>query len=151
MEFDFIFLVLGWIAVAVIVYTIYINAFLTVKTTPPSTGTTSGSSKVRFIFFSSTHCPWSQKARPQWESFVKDMTTHPATFGGKAVSLEEIDGDSNAEMLKKHNIDSYPTFKLIDGNKETAMNAMPSEHAFRDFLVKSLGAEEHTKLTTRRK
>ena len=149
MEFDFLFLVLGWVAVAVIVYTIYTNAFLTVKTTPPSTGTTSG--KVRFIFFSSSHCPWSQKARPQWESFVKDMTTHPTTFGGTAVSLEEIDGDSHEDMLKKHNVDSYPTFKLINGSKETAMNSMPSEHAFRDFLVKSLGAEEHTKLPTRTK
>ena len=151
MELEFLFLVLGWVAIAVIAYTVYTNVFLTVKTSSRIASKSTDNSNVRFLFFSSSHCPWSKKARPQWDSFVEDLTTHPTTFGGNKVSLEEIDGDSHPDMLEKHAVDAYPTFKLIHGTKETTMTAMPSVRAFREFLIKSLGAEEHTKLPASKK
>ena len=147
MELEFIFLILGWIAIGVVAYTVYVNTILTLEV-PPSTGSASGTEETskttpRFIFFSSTHCPWSKKARPQWDAFVEDLKTHPTTYGGKKVSLEEYDGDNHADLLKKHNVTGYPTFKLIVDGKETEMSAIPSQDKFREFLVKSLGPEEH--------
>ena len=150
MELEFIFLILGWIAIGVVAYTVYVNTILTLKV-PTSTGSASGSEETsktpRFLFFSSTHCPWSKKARPHWDSFLDDVNKNPTTYGGKKVSLEEIDGDNNPDLLKKHNVTAYPTFKLIVDGKETEMSAMPSQDTFRDFLVKSLGPEEHPQLS----
>jgi len=146
MELEFIFLILGWIAIAVIVYTVYLNMVVKVAF-PSTTAPTLTKTDVEFLFFSSTHCPWSKKAHPQWDAFVEDMKTNPTTYGGKTVTLKEIDGDDNADLLKKHNVTAYPTFKLIVDGKATDMTTIPSQDTFRAFLVKSLGPEEHPKLT----
>ena len=146
MELEFIFIILGWIAIGVIVYTVYLNTLLTMKF--PESASVKTVTSPRFLFFSSTHCPWSKKAKPQWDAFVEDLKKNPTTYGGKTVTLEEIDGDSNEDLLKAHNVTAYPTFKLIVDGKETEMHSIPSQDKFREFLVKSLGPEEHPKLTS---
>ena len=143
MELDYFFLALGWIAIGVIAYTVYLNTLVDVKLPHSETPAVANA---RFLFFSSTHCPWSKKAHPKWEAFVNDQKTSPATFGGRTVLLDEIDGDSHPDMLKAHDVHAYPSFKLVVDGKTTEMKTVPSPDAFRDFLVKSLGAEEHTKL-----
>ena len=71
----------------------------------------------------------------------------PTTSGGKTVALKEIGGNDNPDALKEHNVTGYPTFKLIVDGKATDMTTIPSQDTFRAFLVKSLGPEEHPKLT----
>ena len=140
MELEFVFLILGWIAISIIAYTVYLNTLVTVKlpkpdSPPPTTG-------AKFIFFSSTHCPWSKKAHPQWDAFLDDMTKFPVTFGGNTVTLEEIDGDAQPDIMKSYKANAYPTFLLDANGTRTTMTTQPTKDGFRAFLVKMLGPEK---------
>jgi hypothetical protein len=146
MELEFVFLILGWIAIAVVAYTVYLNTLVNVKLpAPESPPTTTGA---KFIFFSSTHCPWSKKAHPQWDAFLDDMTKFPMTFGGSTVTLEEIDGDAKPEIMKSYKADAYPTFLLDANGTRTTMTTQPTKDGFRAFLVKMLGPEKPVELKT---
>jgi len=143
MELEIVFLILGWIAIAVIAYTVYLNTLVTVKLPPAekpeSPPATTGA---KFIFFSSTHCPWSKKAHPQWDAFLDDITKFPMTYGGTTVTLEEIDGDSQPDVMKSYNANAYPTFLLDANGTRTTMSTQPTKDGFRAFLIKMLGPEK---------
>jgi hypothetical protein len=147
MELEFVFLILGWFAIAVIAYTVYLNTLVTVKLPAPekpeSPPATTGA---KFIFFSSTHCPWSKKAHPQWDAFLDDMTKFPMTFGGNTVTLEEIDGDAKPDVMKSYKANAYPTFLLDANGTHTTMTTQPTKDGFRAFLVKMLGPEKPVEL-----
>jgi len=144
MELEFVFLILGWMAIAVIAYTVYLNTLVTVKLPPPETPATTTGAK--FIFFSSTHCPWSKKAHPQWDAFLDDMTKFPMTFGGNTVTLQEIDGDAQPDVMKSYQANAYPTFLLDANGTRTTMTTQPTKDGFRAFLVKMLGPEKPVEL-----
>jgi hypothetical protein len=146
MELEFVFLILGWAAIAVIAYTVYLNTLVTVKLPAPESPPPTTAAK--FIFFSSTHCPWSKKAHPQWDAFLDDMTKFPVTFGGNTVTLQEIDGDAKPEVMKSYKADAYPTFLLDANGTRTTMTTQPTKDGFRAFLVKMLGPEKPVELKT---
>jgi thiol-disulfide isomerase/thioredoxin len=141
---EIVFVLIGWVAVGLIVYTVYINMELQVLTPNLKIA---GTGQARFLFFYAPWCPWSKKAKPQWDLFEDDMKRFPATFGGEVVKLELIDGDTDPEAVKKYHISAYPTFKLVlpDGT-DYEMSGHPSPDAFRGFLSKYLGKEEPLKL-----
>ena len=141
---EIVFVLIGWIAVGLIMYTVYINMELRVLA--PNLKIT-GTGQTRFLFFYAPWCPWSKKAKPQWDLFEDDMKRFPMTFGGEIVKLELIDGDADPEAVKKYHVSAYPTFKLIlsDGT-DYEMSGHPSPDAFRGFLTKYLGKEEPLKL-----
>ena len=148
MDLEYLFVVLGWIAMAIIVRTVYVNTLLTVKATKIENLESQTREPAKLLFFSSTWCPWSKKARPQWDSLVSDMRAHPVTYGGTPVILEDIDGDSHKEMMEEYGVTGYPTFKLVTDTKTYDMVGTPTVDAFRKFLVKSLGPEEYTQLAS---
>ena len=138
---EIVFVLIGWLAVGLIMYTVYINMELRVI---PSEIIPQGN---RLLFFYAAWCPWSKKAKAQWDLFVEDMTRFPVTFGGNTVALELIDGDANPAEVKKFKVSAYPTFKLVasDGNVYD-MSGYPRPDAFRGFLAEYLGKEEPMKL-----
>jgi thiol-disulfide isomerase/thioredoxin len=142
---EIVFVLIGWIAVGLIVYTVYVNMELRVLVPNIPAGT--GIGPPRFVFFYAPWCPWSKKAKPQWDLFEDDLKRFPVTFGGNTVQLEIIDGDTDPDAVKKHHVSAYPTFKLIlpDGS-DYEMSGHPSPDAFRGFLTKYLGKEEPLKL-----
>jgi thiol-disulfide isomerase/thioredoxin len=147
MELEAVFVALGCVAIAVIAYTVYLNT-TKVKVVPKSVSgsTASATPSTKLIFFFSMWCPWSKKARPQWDAFRDDLAIHPMTYGGITVKLEEYDGDENAELLKTYQVAGYPTFVLTTPNGNTTMKSAPTSDSLRAFLVSSLGAEEPKKL-----
>ena len=138
---EIVFVLIGWLAVGLIMYTVYINMELRVT---PSEIIPEGN---RLLFFYTGWCPWSKKAKAQWDLFVEDTTRFPVMFGGHTVALELIDGDADPAAVKKFKVSAYPTFKLVasDGNVYD-MSGHPSPDAFRGFLSKYLGKEEAMKL-----
>lgn len=153
MELSIVFQILGWIALGIIAYTIYenVNPLLTKRTQavpfPPEM--TEQPQTVRFLYFSAPWCPWSKKARPQWDAFKEDMKLQPVTFGGKTVVLEEIDGDIEVEKRKQYGVSAYPSFKLVTPEGVKEMTTIPTRNGMRDFLLRNLGPEEPVQLTTR--
>jgi thiol-disulfide isomerase/thioredoxin len=152
MELEYLYVFLGWIAVVLVAYTVYINltlASLTPIDIIPGETKTDAGAHPRFMIFFAPWCPWSKKAKIHWDSFRKELERYPVTFGGKDVVLEEIDGDVHRDMIRQFKIREYPTFKLVTSSGEVTMDGYPSKNKFRDFLVKNLGAEEPSKLLSR--
>ena len=162
MKLEVILFVLGCVAVILIAYTVYISLELAVSgvklpagsasagaATPTQQSGTHTSGNPRFLMFYATWCPWSKKGKAQWDAFKVELERFPVTFGGKSVTLEDIDGDVHRDMIRDYKISEYPTFKLVHAKGEVAMEGYPSPAKFRDFLIKNLGAEEPAKLVTR--
>jgi hypothetical protein len=160
MKLEVIFFLLGCVAVILIAYTVYISLELAVSgvklpggTDSPAAPTqqsgTHTSGNPRFLMFYTTWCPWSKKGKAQWDAFKVELERFPVTFGGKSVTLEDIDGDVHRDMIRDYKISEYPTFKLVHAKGEVGMEGYPSPARFRDFLTKNLGAEEPAKLATR--
>lgn len=161
MKLEVVFFLLGCVAVVLIAYTVYTSLELAVsdvtkKSTgkepeaqpqPPAGTHTSGSP--RFLMFYATWCPWSKKAKAQWDSFKTQLQRFPVTFGAQSVTLEDIDGDVHRDMIRDYKISEYPTFKLVSKSGEVTMEGYPSPSKFREFLTKNLGAEEPAKMVTR--
>lgn len=146
MELEYIFVALGCVAIAVIAYTAYLNTIAKVTVPAKTLSGSKATEPIKFIFFFSTWCPWSKKARPQWDEFRDEMKAHPVTFGGHSVQLEEYDGDLHEDLLKAHEVKGYPGFVLVTPDGDKHMNEMPTKETFRKFLVACLGAEETPKL-----
>ena len=152
MKLEVIFFLLGCVAVVLIAYTVYTNLELAVSNIESDKKTESGthtSGSPRFFMFYASWCPWSKKAKAQWDSFKKELERFPVTFSGQTVTLEDIDGDVHRDMIRDYKITEYPTFKLVSKSGEVTMEGYPSPSKFRDFLTKNLGAEEPAKLVTR--
>ena len=151
MELSIVFQILGWIALGILAYMIYesVTPILNKRTAPVHfpPEMTEQTQSVRFLFFSATWCPWSKKARPQWDAFKEDMKLQPVTFGGKNVVLEEIDGDIEPEKRKQYGVSAYPSFKLVTPEGVKDMTTIPTRDGMRDFLIRSLGPEEPVQLT----
>ena len=173
MGVELVFIILGWVAIGFIGYTMYTAVNLQASpldtklpvaepapapaapapvapppvAQPPPRPVVPTSSHPRFLFFYVNWCPWSKKAKQPWDAFVRDFQRFPSTYGGKLVSLELIDGDQQRDMIKAYSVNAYPTFKLVTSQGVTEMTGYPSPDAFKSFLIKSLGPEEPAKLT----
>jgi thiol-disulfide isomerase/thioredoxin len=101
------------------------------------------------MFFYADWCPWSKKARPQWDAFRDDLKRQPVTFGGNHVVFEEIDGDVEVEKRKQYGVSAYPAFKLVLPTETRDMTTIPTRDGMRDFLLRNLGREEPIQLLPR--
>jgi thiol-disulfide isomerase/thioredoxin len=165
MKLEIVFFLLGCVAVILIAYTVYTSLELAVSgvklpggsdsaaTGSPAAQTqqagTHTSGSPRFLMFYATWCPWSKKGKAQWDAFKVELERFPVTYGGKSVTLEDIDGDVHRDMIRDYKITEYPTFRLVHAKGEVGMEGYPSPAKFRDFLTKNLGTEEPAKLATR--
>jgi len=153
MELEFLYIFLGWLAVVLIAYSVYINLTVailepTIPPIPDEPGHDMGKDP-RFIMFYAQWCPWSKKAKMHWDSFKQDLARYPVTFGEKEVTLEDIDGDVHRDMVREFKIREYPTFKLVTKERSVTLEGFPSKAKFRDFLIKHLGPEKPAKLVSR--
>jgi len=149
MELEILFVLLGWLTVFLIAYTVYINLTLSFLDIDVSVETKLDLKNPRFLFFYAPWCPWSKKAKKHWDAFRQELERYPVTFGGQQVTLEDIDGDTHRDMIREFKITEYPTFKLVSKKDEVTMTGYPSIDAFREFLVKNVGREEPAKLGSR--
>jgi thiol-disulfide isomerase/thioredoxin len=149
MELEILFVLLGWLTVVLIAYTVYINLTLSFVDINAPVETKVDFKNPRFLFFYAPWCPWSKKAKRHWDAFRDELDRYPVTFGGQQVTLEDIDGDLHRDMVREFKIREYPTFKLVSKKDEVIMTGYPSIDAFREFLVKTLGREEPAKLGSR--
>lgn len=149
MELEILFVLLGWLTVFLIAYTVYINLTLSALKVEAAVETKLDLKNPRFLFFYAPWCPWSKKAKKHWDAFRAEMERYPVTFGGQEVALEDIDGDIHRDMVREFKITEYPTFKLVSKKDDVTMQGYPSIESFREFLAKNLGREEPAKLGSR--
>jgi thiol-disulfide isomerase/thioredoxin len=108
---------------------------------PPVSGAVDNNT-AKFMFFYTTWCPWSKKAQAPWSSFKEQHKNTQYTYGGKTVTFEEINADSDKGKTALYKIKGYPTFKLETSDNVFEMKGQPTTESFREFLKNALGAEK---------
>jgi hypothetical protein len=97
------------------------------------------SDQARLMFFYTSWCPWSTKARAPWNSFKQMLTNTPVKYGGKTVLFEEINAESDKGKAALYRVVEYPTFKLETNDKLFLFKAIPDPVTFEAFLTSALG------------
>ena len=63
-------------------------------------------------------------------------------YGGKKVTFEEINAETDKGKAALYDIKGYPTFKVQTSDKLYEMVGKPNVTNFREFLKKALGDEK---------
>jgi thiol-disulfide isomerase/thioredoxin len=98
--------------------------------------------QANLMFFYATWCPHCKTAQQSWHSLQQVITNSRYTYGGKTVSFEEINAETDKGKAALYNIQGYPTFKIQTSTKMYEMLGKPTVSNFREFLKKALGDEK---------
>jgi len=106
---------------------------------PPVAHNGLDANKARFLFFYTTWCPWSVKARTQWDTFKQELKNKPAKYGGKTIIFEEVNCEADKGKAALYKVKEYPTIKLETTDKMFILKAIPVVAVFEEFLTGVLG------------
>lgn len=109
---------------------------------PPLDSAELGDTQAKFMFFYAPWCPHCKTANAPWASLKQLVANSGYTYGGKTVSFEDINADSNRGKAALYKIVAYPTFKIETKDKLFEMKGSPSVNNLRGFLKDALGAEK---------
>jgi len=98
--------------------------------------------QANFMFFYATWCPHCKHAQQPWHSMKQFVKNSNYTYGGKKVSFEEVNAETDKGKAALYSIQAYPTFKLQTSKKIYEMVGKPDVANFREFLKKALGDEK---------
>jgi thiol-disulfide isomerase/thioredoxin len=110
------------------------------QTPPVSSGLDDNQSNL--IFFYATWCPHCKTAQQPWRSLQQTIKNSNFKYGGKTVTFEEVNAETDKGKSALYSIQGYPTFKLQTKDKLFEMVGRPSVDNFREFLKKALGDEK---------
>ena len=111
-----------------------------IEQVPPTGGL--DSNQANFMFFYATWCPHCKTAQQPWHSMKQLVKNSGYTYGGKTVSFEEVNAETDKGKAALYNIQGYPTFKVQTADKLFEMVGKPTTDNFREFLKKALGDEK---------
>lgn len=94
------------------------------------------------IFFYVNWCPYCKTALPEWESLSTQYadklipnTNYYVTFTSYDCTVESGDVEN---MIKKYNVEAYPTIVLLKGNEIIDYDAKPTVSTMTQFLSSAL-------------
>jgi thiol-disulfide isomerase/thioredoxin len=99
-------------------------------------------SQANLMFFYATWCPHCKTAQQPWRSLQQTIKNSNFKYGGKTVTFEEVNAETDKGKSALYSIQGYPTFKLQTKDKLFEMVGRPSVTNFREFLKKALGDEK---------
>lgn len=99
----------------------------------------SKSIKKQVILFKADWCGHCVRAKPYWESMIKDPKLT------KKYTFICYDSEKNADKFKEFNVSSFPTLIVLDGKKRSEVNVEPSEWS--TYLNKMTGGKPKSKPT----
>ena len=133
-----IFLVVLTFVITIVAYRLYAGFYPGSKViieTPPAERNGLDSDHARIMFFYTTWCPWSTKARKAWDSFKQTVQTTKATFGGKTIIFEEVDVEADKGKAALYSIKEYPTIKAETQSSLILFKGHISPKAFEECSV----------------
>jgi thiol-disulfide isomerase/thioredoxin len=139
-------LIVSAIVVTVIIWSYYMisgtppGAKLIEQTPPVESGL--DDNHANLMFFYATWCPHCKHAEQPWRSLQQVIKNGQHTYGGKTVSFEQINAETDKGKTSLYSIVGYPTFKLQTKDKLYEMSGVPTVNNFREFLKKALGDEK---------
>lgn len=139
--------------VALVVVVVSIGLYYAITGTPPGARIIEedppvdnglGENQAKFMYFYASWCPYCKKAEQQVRSLKQLITNNGYVYGGKHVTFEEINGETDKGKKALYHIKAYPTFKIETAEKVYTLVGRPSVETFREFLQKALGSEKST-------
>jgi thiol-disulfide isomerase/thioredoxin len=116
------------------------GAKLIEQTPPVSSGL--DDNQANLMFFYATWCPHCKTAQQPWRSLQQTIKNSGFKYGGKTVTFEDINAETDKGKSALYSIKGYPTFKIQTKDKLFEMVGRPSVTNFREFLKKALGDEK---------
>jgi thiol-disulfide isomerase/thioredoxin len=98
--------------------------------------------QANFMFFYASWCPHCKVAQQPWHSLKQFIKNAGYKYGGKTVTFEEVNAETDKGKSALYSITAYPTFKLQTSDKLFEMVGKPTVENFREFLKKALGDEK---------
>jgi thiol-disulfide isomerase/thioredoxin len=86
--------------------------------------------------FHTEWCPHCKKAMPEWNAVKRDL--RDGEVNGVKVVFREVDCDADEETAARFGVESYPTIKLVRGNRITELDAKPTVASINSFLSDTL-------------
>jgi len=108
----------------------------------PPTSSGLDDNQANFMFFYATWCPHCKTAQQPWHSMKQFVKNSRYTYGGKTVTFEEVNAETDKGKSALYDIKGYPTFKVQTSTKLYEMAGRPNVTNFREFLKKALGDEK---------
>ena len=139
--------------VSAIVVVAFVGIYFFVTGTPPGAriieqappaDSSLDDNQANFMFFYASWCPHCKTAQQPWHSLKQFVKNSGYTYGGKKVSFEEVNAETDKGKAALYSIQGYPTFKLQTSDKLYEMVGAPTVTNFREFLKKALGSEKST-------
>lgn len=96
---------------------------------------TSAPESAKMFYFYTEWCPYCKTARPEWDAIKEKYNDQ--IINNKKLQLVEIDCESkvNADLVKNHSIDGYPTIKMVlDDGKTVEYDSKPSQKTLELFI-----------------
>ena len=95
-----------------------------------------GNKKASVLFFSAQWCPHCQKAKPEWENFKGEY--EGKVINGYTLVFTDYDcteeTPENEAIMKKYNIEGFPTVKLIKDNQIIDFDANVKKETLEQFV-----------------
>jgi thiol-disulfide isomerase/thioredoxin len=108
----------------------------------PSLDNTIAPGTAKFMFFYASWCPYCRDAVPVLDSLKQLIRNSNYTYGGHAVTFEDINAYADKGKAALYKIKAYPTFKVETKDQLYEMVGKPTVSNFRAFLISALGAEK---------
>jgi thiol-disulfide isomerase/thioredoxin len=122
----YIIIFIIFLVVAILAYKQYASPVINKSSFTDVANANNQNVSLDIFFFYAEWCPHCKNAEPQWDDFSKN--NDGKSFNGLRLKCHKINctddsstkifetGITTAEMIKKYNIEGYPTIKLVKGN-----------------------------------
>ena len=125
--------------IIIIVLVIILIALIVVYVTKRNENFSGGNSDCKLMFFYADWCGYCKQAKPEVEKLVKVLESeHKNTINGKSINVQYVNGDDESELCSQFGVDGFPTFILVDGDKNTTHNGPRESNALLEFLKETL-------------
>lgn len=92
-------------------------------------------SAILYLFYTEW-CPHCKAAKPEWNAAKEAL--RDSEVNGVQVIFREVDCDADEETAARFDVESYPTIKLVRGNRITELDAKPTVKSITGFLEATL-------------
>ena len=125
--------------IIIIVLVIILIALIVVYITKRNEDFIGGNSDCKLMFFYADWCGYCKQAKPEVEKLVKILESeHKNTINGKTINVQYVNGDDEQELCSKFDVGGFPTFVLVEGEKNTTYEGDRESDALLAFLKETL-------------
>jgi thiol-disulfide isomerase/thioredoxin len=94
--------------------------------------------EAQVLFFFADWCPHCRKAKPEWEQFMQEYdgkVINEHTISCQPVDCTDEKNQKTAVLIKKYNIESYPTIIMLVGENKIDYDAKVTKGGLEQLVI----------------